>query len=293
MKKCRTVRFMWVCTLLLVVLMCGGCGEADRAFIGNEYVQLEMLEGLSYALQTGEAEDGTHRYGVAIYNGDFLCGFFGVRDFPEDGMQQTNAWELFCAGLSSHGAVEVAAHEVSDSIERYDLLITDMPFSYADTEWLVDAGVFQSVTEACAEERKSRMVLWGQSSVDKGYYLSLNPLFISGKQMDALVKSVSFSDRAFAIDEVEAWLYIAGLEPAKSEEYKDIFIPENAERLSYCLNVQGKEMRLPAQTVALQLDEKSWEIYGYTSSGTVKIGEIYAADDWNINIEEGVVWTQQ
>lgn len=293
MKKCRTVHFMWVCTLLVVALMCSGCGEADRTFIGNEYVQLEKLEGLSYALQTGEAEDGTHRYGVAIYNGDFLCGFFGVRDFPKDGMKQTNDWELFCAGLSSHGAVEVATHEVSDSIEQYDLLITDMPFSYADTEWLVDAGVFQSVTEACAEERKSRMVLWGQSSVDKGYYLSLNPLFISGKQMDALVKSVSFSDRAFAIDEVEAWLYIAGLEPAKSEEYKDIFISENAERLSYCLNGQGKEMWLPAQTVALQLDEKSWEIYGYTSSGTVKIGEIYAADDWNINIEEGVVWTQQ
>lgn len=35
-----------------------------------------------------------------------------------------------------------------------------------------------------------------------------------------------------------------------------------------------------------------WEIYGYTSFGVVEIGMIYAEDGWNIDIEEGVVWTK-
>lgn len=60
---------------------------------------------------------------------------------------------LLCAGLSSHGVVEVKSYEVSDSAERYDFKIIELPFSYADTGWLVEAGVFQSVDEACAEDR--------------------------------------------------------------------------------------------------------------------------------------------
>lgn len=73
-------------------------------------------------MQTGEAEDGTHRYGVAIYNGDFLCGFFGVRDFPKDGMKQTNDWELFCAGLEPAKSEEYKDIFIPENAERLSIV---------------------------------------------------------------------------------------------------------------------------------------------------------------------------
>ena len=100
------------------------------------------------------------------------------------------------------------------AVNKVKSCVKEIPFTYGDTEWLINAGVFSDTKEACQELRKSQTVIWSEAGVDKGYYLYLNPLFISEKQMDKLLRSVTFKEGASAPEKVSEWLAAEGNVPS-------------------------------------------------------------------------------
>lgn len=255
----------------------------------NDYVQLKQVEGLSYVFHENDPGNGEVSYSISIYNQDYLCGRFGVRNAPECGVPQGILWTIFCSELSSHGGVELTGYEVVDEIERYTLEISELPFSYGDTEWLVAAGVFKDTEEACQETRDSKVVLWSKEGVDKGYYFYLNTLFISDEQITELTESVVFKEGAFAPEKVPEWLAAEGGVASAQSNKANVFVPENATKLAYRIEHDGKLYHVPEHTVALQVDEDDWDLYGYTSTGTVKVGTIHVNDMFRISLNNGVV----
>ena len=282
--------------IILITLVVGvfACASSEEIVFENDYVKLKQVEGLSYVFHENVLYNGESSYSIAIYNEDYLCGRFGVRNAPpKTGFKQNTEWQIFCSELSSHGSVEVVQYTVSGVSERYILQITEVPFTYGDTEWLINAGVFADTKEACQEHRKSQTVIWSEAGVDKGYYLYLNPLFISEKQMDKLLRSATFKEGAFAPEQVSEWLAAEGGVPSSAKYGEHIFVRENASRLTYRIEAGGRVYHMPEQTVALQVDEDDWDLYGYTSSGAVKIGTAHMDDELQISINNGVVLDEE
>lgn len=81
--------------------------------------------------------------------------------------------------------------------------------------------------------------------------------------------------------------------PSTVKYGEDIFVQENASRLTYCIETGGKVYHMPEQTVALQVDEDDWDLYGYTSSGAVKIGMAHMDDELQISINDGVMLDEE
>ena len=84
----------------------------------NDYVKLEAVEGLSYVFNENDLGNGEVSYSISIYNQDYCCGCFGVRDAPPEGKKQGTEWDHFCERMSSHGSVEIMEHEVSGVIRQ-------------------------------------------------------------------------------------------------------------------------------------------------------------------------------
>jgi len=252
-------------SVLYITLVCycqlTGCTLKENIIFENDYVQLKQVEGLSYVFHENDLGNGEVSYSISIYNQDYLCGWFGVRNAPESGVPQGIPWTIFCAELSSHGGVELTGYESEDEIERYTLEISELPFSYGDTEWLVDAGVFKDTEEACQESRDSKVVLWSKAGVDKGYYFYVNTLFITDEQIAELTESVVFKEGAFTPEKVPEWLAAEGGVASSQSDKTNVFVPENAAKLTYRIEHDGKLYHVPEHTVALQVDEDDWDLY--------------------------------
>lgn len=284
--------FSLFCFMVVFITLLTGCASDEEIIFENDYVQLKKVEGLSYVFHENELANGEVSYSIAIYNQDYFCGWFGVREAPPE-VQQGLEWEHFCAAMSSHGSVEIIEHQVLDGMECLSLDVSDPPFTYGDTEWLVDAGIFADIKEACREEYISRIILWSKDGVDKGYGFDLNPLFISEKQMDELKESVTFKEEAFASEKASEWLAAEGGVPYTWSIQEEIFVRENASRLTYRIAVGERVYCMPEQTVALQVGANEWDIYGYASGGDVKIGTIRVDEDIQISIAPGVVLEEE
>ena len=68
---------------------------------------------------------------------------------------------------------------------------------------------------------------------------------------------------------------------------------ENASRLTYRMEAGGKVYHMPEKTVALQVDEDDWDLYGYVSTGAVKIGTAHMDDELQIGINDGVMLDEE
>lgn len=283
-----------LCFMVVFMMFFTGCVSSGEIVFENDYVQIKQVEGLSYVFHENILHNGESSYSIAIYNEDYLCGRFGVRNAPpKTGFKQNHEWQIFCAEMSSHGSVALTQYMITGKSETYFFQITEAPFTYGDTEWLINAGVFADTEEACQELYKSQMVIWTEAGVDKGYYLYLNPLFISEKQMDKLLRSVTFKEGAFAPEKVSEWLAAEGGVPSTVKYGEDIFVQENASRLTYRMEAGGKVYHMPEQTVALQVDEDDWDLYGYVSTGAVKIGTAHMDDELQIGINDGVMLDEE
>ena len=84
-----------------------------------------------------------------------------------------------------------------DNVERYRFHISNLPYSYGETEWMVGAGLFADLNEACAESCEDVVVLWSKEGAEKGYYFSANRNLISEDALAQLVEAVSFKYGAF------------------------------------------------------------------------------------------------
>ena len=283
-----------LCFMVVFMMFFTGCASSGEIVFENDYVQIKQVEGLSYVFHENILHNGESSYSISIYNEEYLCGRFGVRNAPpKTGFKQNLGWQIFCAEMSSHGSVALTHYTITGKSETYFFQITEAPFTYGDTEWLINAGVFADTKEACQEHRKAQMVIWSETSVDKGYYLYLNPLFVSEKQMDKLLRSVTFKEGAFAPEKVSEWLAAEGGVPSTDKYGDDIFVQENASRLTYRIEAGGKIYHMPEQTVALQVDEDDWDLYGYVSNGAVKIGTAHMEDELQIRINDGVMLDEE
>ena len=263
---------------------------ATDSFEGD-YVKLDAVEGLSYVYNENVSGIGEVSYSVSIYNQGIQCGWFGVRQLPKGGLQQEMQLQQFQAELSSHGSVELQGCETIDNVERYRFHISNLPYSYGETEWMVGAGLFADLNEACAESCEDVVVLWSKEGAEKGYYFSANRNLISEDALAQLVEAVSFKYGAFETSNMDKALSASGGVPSFKVEFRDIITYENASRLAYEIVFGEETYHLPEHTFALRVDENKWEIYCYTMDGTGGrlIGSIALSDDGSNKLEVNIM----
>lgn len=280
MQNCLSRLFQLLYLTPVLICLLTGCASEEEVVFENDYIRLEAVDGLSYVFHEDDPGDGQASYSISIFQQGYRCGWFGVGNAPKEGTQNEFQWQIFCSELSSHGAVELTAYEIADDIAQYTFAISELPFSYGDTEWLVDAGVFENTENACREYCETELVLWSKEGMDKGYYLKLNPLFLSERQINRLTESLTFKEDAFTGDKVSEWLAGEGGVPSSGNNKENLFVPENASKLTYRIETGEETYRVPDHTVALQVGDDNWELYGYTNDGTgaVKIGTIHVND---------------
>lgn len=248
----------------------------------GDYVKLDAVEGVSYVYNENALSNGEVSYSVSIYNQGISCGRFGIEELPKGGLQNQMQLMQFQAERSSHGSVELQEQEMIDGVVRYTFLISDMPFVYGDTEWLIEAGLFADTEEACKETYEDVDVIWSKEGAEWGYCFTVNKALISERALTQLMEAVSFKDGAFDDTNMDKPLWAEGGVPSFKEERREIFTIENASRLAYEIELGGGTYRVPEHTIALRVDEDTWEVYCYRDT---LIGSITFSDDGSNKFE--------
>lgn len=249
----------------------------------GDYVKLDAVEGLSYVYNEHVSDSGEVSGSVVtIYNQGIRCGSFDMIELPEGGLQSQSQLMQFHAWRSSHGSVELLAQEMVDGVVRYTFLISDLPFTYGDTEWLVAAGLFADEEEACKETYEDVDVIWSKEGAEWGYCFTVNKALISERALAQLMEAVSFKEGAFEDINMDKPLWAEGGVPSFKEERREIFTIENASRLAYEIELGGGTYRVPEHTIALRVDEDTWEVYCYRDT---LIGSITLSDDGSNKFE--------
>ena len=258
----------------------------------GDYVKLNAVEGLSYVYNENVADSGeVSRSFVTIYNQGIHCGRFEIIELPEGGLQTDRQFMQFHAWRSSHGNVKPQSQEKTDGVVRYTFLVSDLPYTYGDTEWLIAAGLFADTEEACKESCEDVDVLWSKEGANKGYCFTVNKALISEKTLAQLTEAVSFKEGAFEPSNMEKALSATGGVPYFKEEYRVLITPENASRLAYEIKAGEETYHVPEHTFALRVDENNWEIYCYTMgvTGGRLIGSIALSDDGSNKLEVNIM----
>lgn len=230
----------------------------------GDYIKLDAVEGLSYVYNEYVSDSGEVTGSVVtIYNQGIRCGSFDRIELPEGGLQSQSQLMQFHAWRSSHGSVELQEQEIIDGVVRYTFLISDLPFTYGDTEWLIEAGLFADEEEACKETYEDVDVVWSKEGAEWGYWFTVNKALISEKALAQLIEAVSFKEGAFEDTNKDKPLWAQGGVPSFQEERREIFTMENASRLTYEIALGEVTYRVPEDTIALRVDEDTWEVYCY------------------------------
>ncbi len=253
----------------------------------GDYVKLDAVEGLSYVYNEYISDSGEVSGSVVtIYNQGIRCGSFDMIELPKGGLQNQMQLMQFQAERSSHGSVELQAQEMVDGVVRYTFLISDLPFTYGDTEWLIEAGLFADTEEACKETYEDVDVIWSKEGAEWGYYFTVNKALISERALTQLIEVVSFKEGAFEDTNMDKPLWEQGGVPSFKEERREIFTIENASRLAYEIELGGGTYRVPEHTIALRVDEDTWEVYCYDDT---LIGSITLSDDGSNKFEINIM----
>ena len=259
---------------------------ATNTFEGN-YVKLDAVEGLSYVYNEYISDSGEVSGSVVnIYNRGIRCGSFDMIELPEGGLQSQSQLMQFHAWRSSHGSVEQQEQEMVDGVVRYTFLISDLPFTYGDTEWLIAAGLFADEEEACKETYEDVDVIWSREGAEWGYCFTVNKALISENTLTQLVEAVSFKEGAFEDTIMDKPLWAEGGVPSFEEERREIFAMENASNLAYEIELGEVTYRVPKDTIALRVEEDTWEVYCYDNT---LIGSITLSDVWRDKYEINVM----
>lgn len=259
---------------------------ATETFEGD-YVRLDAVEGLSYVYNEYASDSGEVSGSVVtVYNQGICCGSFDMIELPKGGVQNQMQLMEFHAMRSSHGNVELQAQEIIDGVVRYTFLISDMPFVYGDTEWLIAAGLFADEEEACKETYEDVDVIWSREGAEWGYCFTVNKALISDKVLAQLVEAVSFKEGAFEDINMDKPLWAEGGVPSFQEERREIFTMENASHLAYEIELGEVTYCVPEHTIALGVDEDTWEVYCYDNT---LIGSITLSDGWRDKFEINVM----
>lgn len=259
---------------------------ATNTFEGD-IVKLDAVEGLSYVYNEHVSDSG-EVYGsvVTVYNQGIRCGSFDMIELPEGGLQSQSQLMQFHSWRSSHGSVELQAQEIIDGVVRYTFLVSDLPFTYGDTEWLIAAGLFVDEEEACKETYEDVDVIWSKEGAEWGYCFTVNKALISENTLAQLIEAVSFKDGAFEDTNMDKPLWAEGGVPSFEEERQEIFTMENASRLAYEIELGEVTYRVPEDTIALCVDDDTWEVYCYDNT---LIGNITLSDGWRDKFEINVM----
>ena len=289
-------KFRIICMTIIILGMLAGCIRAqdEGAFqvnnildylamyavdsYENEYFKLNEVEGIAYVHNKEVLGSGEISYSISIYNQGYYCGSFGVRTFPKEGIQSEAQMFRFQAELSSQGITELISYENINGVEQYIFEISDMPFAYGDTEWMVNEGIFEDIDEACSEANKKEIVLWTKAGLGQCYYISLNMALVSEEKLEKLERAVFFKENAFESSFISNALVGEKGAPFFKNISQDIISYENASKLTYTIEINDLKYEVPEHTVALYVDAHKWDLYCYTIDGYEEevVGTIFA-----------------
>ncbi len=252
----------------------------------TDYIKLNVVEDLSYVYHRipSVQHDGEYVDSISIYSQDYRCGWFSIQDFMSITIPGVTDWnselglELIMESMGARGTGELQKCEKKGDIEQYYFVVNKPVYTYGDTEWLVESGLFEDAEEVCKEAAEEVIVLFGKTDSIKGYCLSLNKALIAEKTIDKLIDAIIFKEGAFDNAKLEYALTSTNNAPYIEEIEEEIYSYKNLFRITYNIVLGNLEYRVPEHTIAIRNDEHNYDLYCYTQDGTggKLIGTIYA-----------------
>lgn len=238
----------------------------------DEILRLAPVEGYSYVVNYDS---------INIYKGDKLCGWIGNHRFYEEGSPATG-WlkeadkyvEMdFCGSNGSCRRLIESETEKMDYVKRLVYRREALPYTYADTEWLVQEGIFASEEEALQESQNAYLVFYGRESSCLVYYMRLTEYFVGEEGLKDLLAAVEFK-ADYTSDGLFKGFFGRIPEYEYTQEDMGRYFSQNiAADITYHISADGLEYDMPEGTVAIQDGEDSWKLYCY-SEGKVSLEEI-------------------
>jgi hypothetical protein len=161
-----------------------------------------------------------------------------------------------------HSTIEMTSIEEKGENFFARFMEKECPFTYGDGEFLLKEGIFDSEYEIFEEFSIFDWLLITQKEKSVSYAMQINTLFIEEETINALFESVKIENDAFTQETV------FGEMPGEYIE-RDNLGSDAASRyttfsqIRHELDFGGIQLTVPEGTVALIIDENTWELYSY------------------------------
>jgi len=167
---------------------------------------------------------------------------------------------------------ETVQNECGESYNRYYYTLRKIPFTYGDTEWLVEQDIFRTEEEALQEEYLGYSVVLYHENSPYAYELVLNQYLVSESCLENLLQKICITEEGFNNKDIDDSIDTSVC--AKPRTSSHIFEYDNAGRLAYKIEADDILYEVDPGCVALKISEEYWEIYYYHTDGEYKIGYI-------------------
>ncbi len=248
--------------------------------VEGRYITVGEVPGLTFVPR--ESSMGT--VGIVIYNNGEKCGGIGTEKFDSADWMEEAETKLTIRYSSHTGGAEVEEEVETEYGKRY--LVVDnsnLPFAYADTEWLVNKGVFQSEKEATGEYNSRYLVVYGAAGSEYAYSIAVDKHFMNDTLFEDLLKQISFKEGAFTKEAQESFAkeiqeVFAEFTPAESIYKEDdlftrLFEENNAGNMQVRFKVEDFTYRIPENMLAIQTGKGVWNLFKYSmTNGAKEIG---------------------
>lgn len=229
----------------------------------NEYVKIEQIPDFCYV---------EHGASVEIYKNGSRCGWFGVFDFQDENWTAQAEYQADINFSGTNAKIKLVESWEDSAVNCYLFKEERQIFSYADTEWLVADGHFDSLEQCQAQTGCAYRFLWGKPGTQYAYILFTEAYTMSESERNALKDAITFKEESFS---KKAYDYAKDRQVTyeyREADFLDNITPQNAKNLTYRINVNDMEYCLPEGMLAWQVDEMTWKIYRY-QAGTPRLKE--------------------
>lgn len=232
----------------------------------SEFLTLDAVEGIAY-VDRGNS--------ISIYRDGKECGWISMDDMGNPDWNTDAELSVMEKFAGASGSFKLLNQTDINSLTRYIYQGSRTPFSYGDTEWLVQAGIFENEAEACKESTESYLVQYAADASPYTWCMFLDKYVMNNATFESLINAVSLADGCCTqkiYDKMNQIPYNAGIYIAENNQ-EDIFIRQYNPTLTYEFTAGDLTYRVPEGTVAKKEDD-IWKLYYYSMDGVQEAGTI-------------------
>ncbi len=252
-----------------------------RDNVEGQYITIGKVEGLTFV-----PRENTNGCSIAIYNNGEQCGWISAYKFDSADWMDEAETKLTVYYSSHTGGAEIKEETETEYGKRY--LVVDesnQPYTYGDTEWLINSGVFKDMKEAQAGHDSRYFVVYGAQDSEYVYVISIDKHFMNDTLFEGLLNQVSFKEGAFTKEAQESFVkeiqeVFSEFSPKESIYREDdlftrLFKSSNSDSMQVRFKVNDLTYRIPDNMMAIQTGKGVWNLFKYSmSDGGKEIGTV-------------------